>query len=347
MNRESTGIILNVGIVGLGPHGRRMLQIVLANKRFNLVGVADQNPKAFADLRLNGAAVYADAAVLLKMHAVDLWIVTTNGPSHFPLAKAAMESGVKRILVSKPLACTLHEAREMVALSKHHGVRLAVDHGLRHDQSYNWLRSKIRSGEWGILKSVYVMRNGIGLGCLGVHSFDLINSLTEARVREVTGWVDAPVGVNPRGSGFCDPGGLVILTYENGVRGIVSQIEEGAGPMSVEINLTGARIRVNEKFREMEVIRRNGSHGFKAGSPAAYEKVELPSSLSVRHDTVELMERVLEDLAGDAALKCDAILGEHSVEILVAAHLSSERNHSPVALPLEGEEALHRFLPVT
>src|SRR5690606_38665984 len=108
-------------------------------------------------------------------------------------------------------------------------VRLAVDEINRFDPVIQHRREKIGSGAWGKLKSIYIQKPGIGLGCLGTHSFDLINFLTGTDPLRVTGWVDDPAGKNPRGEHFRDPGGLVIIEYKDGIKGIVSQIEEGAG----------------------------------------------------------------------------------------------------------------------
>jgi len=38
---------------------------------------------------------------------------------------------------------------------------------------------------------------------------------------------------------------------------VIAQIEDGAGPMSVEIDLTAARVRIDEKWGEAEVIERD------------------------------------------------------------------------------------------
>jgi len=338
---------LNTAIVGLGPHGKRLLKTALEKENLKVVALVDQNHATFSELELNGISTYLDTASLFSDHKVDFYIITTNGPSHYTLAKEAIKNGVKRIMVSKPLACTLQEAKEMVKLAEENNVRLAVDHGLRYDKTYNWLKEKIMSGKWGVLRSVYVMRNGIGLGCLGIHSFDLVNFLADSPVKTVVGWVDKPIRENPRGKQFIDPGGLVVLNYENGVRGIISQIEDGAGPMSVEINLTRGRIRVNEKFREIDIVTKDPEKTGKPGKPVPYEKIEIPKEIQVRHDIFELMKGILDELAGETSLKCDARDGQNSLEILVAAYLSSERGNIPVELPLIAEVELNKFLPIT
>ena len=94
---------------------------------------------------------------------------------------------------------------------------------------------------------MYLQRPGIGLGCLGVHSFDMANYLIGKSPQKITGWIDEPIGINPRGSQFVDPGGLVVIDYGEGIRATVDQIEDGSGPAGTEIILNHARIRVDEK----------------------------------------------------------------------------------------------------
>ena len=339
--------MLKVAIVGLGPHGKRMMRIINKMKDLNLVAVVDKSKSAFYDVELASVKQYLDIKEIFSHHELDLLVITTNGPSHYQLAKYAIENGIKRLLVSKPLTTTLGESRHLLELADKHSVRIAVDHGLRHDKTYNWIKSNIIKKVWGELRSIYVMRHGIGLGCLGVHSFDLVNYLADSEVQSVVGWVDKPIKMNPRGEQYIDPGGLVILNYENGTKGIISQIEDGAGPMSVEINLTGARIRVNEKYGEVDIVTKDPNEIGKPGKPVPYNRLDIPEDVAVSHNIFELMESILIELISDEPLKCDIQHGEKSLELLVATYLSDENGHSPILLPLTEESSLNKFLPVT
>tara|TARA_B100000579_G_C22647828_1_gene764658 strand:- start:361 stop:933 length:573 start_codon:yes stop_codon:yes gene_type:complete len=190
------------------------------------------------------------------------------------------------------------------------------------------------------------MRPGIGMGCLGIHSFDLINSIVDNTILSVTGWLDEAIGLNPRGDQYIDPGGLVVINYENGVRGIVSQLEDGAGPMSVEINLTNARIRVDEKFGRLEIASKR-TDNLKSKKPLKYKVDKNPVAFSVSHNVIELMECIINELISDKKVECSASHGERSLEILVAAYISNEKGNQPVNLPLVDTYALKKNLHVT
>lgn len=339
---------MKTAIVGLGPHGKRLLQVVLDMPELALVGVVDRNEKALENISSGSAKPYFSLDELYLEHPdLKVLIITTNGPSHAVIGLEAINKGVKFLFISKPLACSLDDSMKLIDAAKKNNVRMVVDHGLRHDTTYNWIKDNIEKDTWGKLKAIYIQRPGIGLGCLGVHSFDLANFIAGGKVKTVTAWVDEMVTVNPRGAQFVDPGGLVVLNYDNGVRAVVAQIEEGAGPMSVEINLSAARIRVDEKFGVLEVVSKEEKITADNKKTSNFTKSENPHGEPVKHDIFKLMRSVLEELISDKELICDAKIGNDSVEILIASYLSNDNNNSPIALPLTKTEDLKINLPVT
>jgi predicted dehydrogenase len=339
-----------LAIIGMGPHGLRMLKSALRIEALTVVAVVDRDSLKLEHLDLEAVPHKLNDLAMLWQTIPDLdaLLIATNGPSHAPIAIEAMQHGVKFLLVTKPFACKLADADQMQAMAKEKDVRMVVDHGLRHDETYEWLVGNIQSARWGALRSVYIQRPGIGLGCLGVHSFDLANQIMGAVPVKVTGWLDEPIGKNPRGAEFVDPGGLVVLDYGNGRKAIVSQIEDGSGPMSVEINCNYAKIRVDEKFRVLELVEKEIGAVAKPGKPVPLTRTENPQGRPPSHDIFDLMEKVIRELVSDdAAPKADAAHGIRSLEILVAAYISHQNGNMPVSLPLTEEADRNRFIPVT
>lgn len=294
-----------------------------------------------------GIARYTSAEEMFAQARLGLVAISTNGPSHATLAEMALKHGVGRLLVEKPMGCSVAECDEMVRLARDAGARLAVNQMRRVDPFYRWLRAQIAGGAWGALRQISIMRPGIGLGCLATHSFDLIRFLAGDRaVRRVSAWVDPFLGPNPRGAQYEDPGGLVVLELDDGARAVVSQIEDGAGPMTIELHLTAARLRIDEKAREIEILARDLSVKPGPGRPPVYARVTPPESAASTFELLPQVGAVLAELAGDGALACDAAHGLASVELLAAAHLSSRRGHAPVTLPLAGDDRA-LWMPVT
>lgn len=333
---------MKIAIVGIGPHGKRLLTAASKFTTKDKVAVVDLNTAALENIDI--VHKYENYEEMLKDFLPNVVVIATNGPSHFAFAKTAILHEVKKILITKPLTCTLQDAVELRNLAESYQVKIAVDHGLRYDDSYNWILSHIKQNSWGQLLSVNIMRNGIGLGCLGTHSFDLANFLFDAIPQNVTAWVDASYTRNPRGEHFVDPGGLVILDYGNDRKAIISQVEKASGPMIVQLHFEQARVIVDVKYGILELVSKSIDGEVKSTNPQRHVN---PQEFAVSHDTIVLMERILENLISDTPMKADAIHGLHSVEILVASYQSSENGHIPISLPITDEKYLTKFLPVT
>lgn len=336
-------------VIGLGPHGQRILTVLKDIPTLEIAAVVDQQPEALAKLDLADTVKrYQSADELWSNGGTDLVCIATNGPSHEALALGAMRAGATHVLVEKPMATEAAACDRMIALADELGVRLSVNQSRRHDPLYRWLRDTIQSGEFGRPRAIWIQRPGIGLGCLATHSFDLAEFLLGLETRKVVAWVDEQRGDNPRGRQFVDPGGTVIMDMGPGIRGIVSQIEDGAGPMSVEVDLTAARIRLDERTGEVEIVHRDLSVKPGPGRPPAYSMISPPNGLSARINMMTMLRGVLDELLSSREpMDCDARFGKRAVEILAAAHLSDRRGNLPVPLPLVTQEERSLWLPVT
>jgi predicted dehydrogenase len=336
---------MKTAIIGLGPHGKRLYEAACKIDAIEINAVVDSNPNAIKDILV--ANKYDDYDKMLNEYQPELVIISTNGPSHFALAEKAILNGVKKLLITKPLTCSLKDGIELKKLAFQKKVKIAVDHGLRFDATYNWIKENIKLITWGELLQINIMRNGIGLGCLATHSFDLSNFLFDKSPKHVSAWVDKPYTKNPRGEHFVDPGGLVILDYGNDKKTIVSQIEQAAGPMIVQLFFQNARVVVDVKYGTLEVVSQEKGAKASPGNPVKTIREINPHQQEVQHHTVNLMESILRDLVNQENLIADIQHGLNAVEILVAAYESSENNHSPIDLPLTNPLFINKFLPVT
>jgi len=332
----------------MGPHGRRIVDAIAQLPNCELAAVVDRSEQALAYEKLpEKTAQLTSTDALWAARDVELVCVATNGPSHAALALAAMEAGVRHLLIAKPMACSLAECDKIMVQSRERGCRVVVDHIRRHAPAYVWLRQRIASGDWGSPRAVWMQRPGIGLGCNATHSFDAIRFITGRDVTQVTGWVDPPIAKNPRGAEFVDPGGLVVMELGPGLRAIVAQVEDGAGPTTLEIDLTAARVRLDEKSGQIEVIERDTSIKPGPGRPPVYRNAELPSGLSAQIDMQAGLRETLSNLISGEPLVCDVVHGRASVEVLVATYVSQRRGHAPLAIPSADEEMISLWLPIT
>jgi predicted dehydrogenase len=338
---------LRTGIIGLGPHGKRILEAAGQISELNIIALIDGKLDVLQDLSLANELLFTDLDLALSECNLEVLLIATNGPSHFTIACKAMDAGVRYVMVEKPMACSLSECMEMEALAKKKGVRLSVDKVNRHDPVFQMLRENIANSTWGQLRSIYIQKPGIGLGCLGTHSFDLCNFLVGSDAISVTGWVDEPVGRNPRGEQFVDPGGLVIIRYPNNVRAIVEQIEDGAGPQTMEIHLTGAKIYHDPKNKILDIRVRDLSVKPGPGRPQVYSLFNLSDDLNVKGDMIFQIRSVIRELIGIEDMLTDAKFGRKAMEILVAAYSSNSNGNIPITMPLTNESDIEFYLQIT
>ena len=98
-----------------------------ALRHAQLVGATDLNPAREAAASALGLKWYAGLGDVLADKSVDAVYVATNNLSHVPLATAALKAG-KHVIVEKPMATTVADAKKLCKLAKAKGLSLTVDH---------------------------------------------------------------------------------------------------------------------------------------------------------------------------------------------------------------------------
>ena len=198
----ATGVV-QLGIVGLGAAGRAFIPAILANPGFKLVAIAEP----IAEIRASAAAEhgiegYATVQAMLQrpgLAAVYIATPTELHPEHVALACAAG----KHVLVEKPMAVALGEARAMIASAEQARVVLLVGHSHSYDLPIHRMREIIAGGTlgrvrmvntWNYTDWVYrprrpeeldVAKGGGVTYRQGSHQFDIIRLLCGGMARSV------------------------------------------------------------------------------------------------------------------------------------------------------------------
>ena len=141
----------------LEPYSTRLLQ----RAEFRLIGVYDSSldnaqkaRQAYPHLH-----IYPSYEALLADKQVEAIFLITPPASHFPLAKAALESK-KHIFVEKPLALSFKECALLYELASKQGVVLHCDHIFLYAPAVQWLRAHIQ--EFGQIHSIHARRASLG-----------------------------------------------------------------------------------------------------------------------------------------------------------------------------------------
>ncbi|HYD36496.1 MAG TPA: Gfo/Idh/MocA family oxidoreductase, partial [Allosphingosinicella sp.] len=104
--------------------------------------------RAVPAFELAAIAGAADGAAAIASPDIDLVVIATPNPTHYPLAAAALEAG-KHVVVDKPFAVTLAEADALIALATTKGRMLTVFHNRRWDGDFLTVRRLVESGALG------------------------------------------------------------------------------------------------------------------------------------------------------------------------------------------------------
>ncbi len=123
----------------------------------------------------------ADFAELLADPELDAVVIATPVPTHYALAKQALEAG-KHVLVEKPPAMKGQEMDELVTLAAERDLVLMPGHLLLYHPGVRKLKELVDSGELGDVLCVYTNRQNLGivranenaLWSLGVHDLSVI-----------------------------------------------------------------------------------------------------------------------------------------------------------------------------
>ena len=141
--------------------------------------------------RYPGARMYSDFDELLADDEVKAVVIATPVPTHYALARAALEAG-RHVLVEKPPAMRGVEIDELVAIAAERDLVLMPGHLLLYHPGVRKLKQLIDDGELGDVLCVYGNRQNLGivrtnenaLWSLGVHDLSVILYLLDEEPSE-------------------------------------------------------------------------------------------------------------------------------------------------------------------
>jgi predicted dehydrogenase len=182
---------LRVGQAGLGYWGRNLARNFddLTDLRW-LCDASEERRAEFAE-RYPDATVTGDFDELIAADDVDAVVIATPVPTHYPLARAALEAG-KHVFVEKPPAMQTAEMEELIGLAEADGLVLMPGHLLLYHPAVQKLKALIDAGELGEVLVVYGNRQNLGkirkdenaLWSLGVHDLSVIQYLIQEEIVE-------------------------------------------------------------------------------------------------------------------------------------------------------------------
>ncbi len=193
---------IRVGQAGLGNWGKNLARNFA--ELADLILLCDPDPaKRELSARYPQARWTDSFEEMVADPALDAVVVSTPVPTHYTLAKQALEAG-KHVFVEKPPAMRAHEMEELVDLAEERGLVLMPGHLLLYHPGVAMLKELVDSGELGEIRYIYGNRQNLGvirtnenaLWSLGVHDLSVILHLVD----------EEPSAAWAHGNSFLTPG---------------------------------------------------------------------------------------------------------------------------------------------
>jgi predicted dehydrogenase len=193
---------VRIGQAGLGEWGQNLVRNVddLADLRW----LCDRDPARQQQFgaRYPRARATGSFDALLGDAELDAVVIATPVPTHYALAKQALEAG-KHVFVEKPPAMRAAEMEELVALAQERNLVLMPGHLLLYHPGVVKLKQLVDSGELGDVLCIYGNRQNLGkirkdenaLWSLGVHDLSVILHLVGEEPAEA--WAHGNAFLNP------------------------------------------------------------------------------------------------------------------------------------------------------
>ncbi len=170
-----------VAHVGVGGWGANVVRVVgeLADLAW-IVDIDEGRRSGFGE-RYPSARTAADIEEALADETVDAVAVATPVPTHYELAKKALQAG-KHVFVEKPPAMRGEEMEELLELARAGGRVLMPGHLLLYHPGIRKVKELMDAGELGDVACIYGNRQNLGvirsnenaLWSLGVHDLSVI-----------------------------------------------------------------------------------------------------------------------------------------------------------------------------
>jgi UDP-N-acetylglucosamine 3-dehydrogenase len=201
---------LRVGVVGLGTWGVEHVRAWLGIPGVDVVAVCDlDGAHAQAVAARHGVAEHYDSAAAMATSAtLDAVSIVNDEADRLSATLPFLQRNV-HVLIEKPIALTVDEAKELTARADEAGVYLMPGHLLRFDARFATLKSRIDRGELGTVRSIYARRllprgryekyaRSHSAVMAGIHDYDLANWFFGAQPATVRASpVDSRVDASP------------------------------------------------------------------------------------------------------------------------------------------------------
>ncbi len=188
---------IRVGVIGCGYWGPNLIRNFSSCPHTEVAAVYDASPERLEKLRRTHGHLHLVSSFdeFLGTPGLQAVAIATPVSTHFTLAKQCLEAGL-HVMVEKPLAATVREARDLIALADRLGKVLMVDHTYLFGNPVRKIKELVEHGELGELYYVDSIRINLGLfqrdvnviWDLAPHDLSIVDHVLGGEARSISAW---------------------------------------------------------------------------------------------------------------------------------------------------------------
>jgi len=152
---------INVGVIGTGWCGGIRAETCALNPVVGDLHIAEINADRLAEVAkaTNAKTATDDYRRIIDDKSVSAVMISATPENlHYPMTRAALLAG-KHVLLEKPVAQTLAEADELIAIAAEKNLKFTIGYSQRFRAKYAYTREKFRDGTIGEPVSVLISRH--------------------------------------------------------------------------------------------------------------------------------------------------------------------------------------------
>ena len=246
---------IRVGLLAYGAIGDQHNAAVNATEGLHLTAASDTNPERLAAAKVLAPDIttFTDSMQMLDSGLLDLVVISTPPNSHYSWAKESLNRGL-HVILEKPMALTVEECDELIALAASKNLLLVVYQNRRFDADFITMKKLIDEGAIGDVFSYESFVGGYSKPCSYWHSmvdvsggaiFDWGSHFIDQILAILPGEVDTVSGINQKrmwnhitNADHAD----VTITFNEGIRATFTNSDLAAArkPKFYVLGTTGA-----------------------------------------------------------------------------------------------------------
>ena len=349
------------GLIGYGLFGKHHAAAIQRATNVELVGIAvrSESSRTVAGAEHPRVTIHEHYEELLARDDVDVIDIVVPNHLHFPMALAALKSG-KHVLLEKPMALTVEQCDELLAVAEKGNRTLAIGHELRLSSlwgearqliergvigdvqyvlvelsrfpyrpgSQGWRHAAERVGSWVLEEPIhfldlarwYLKERGEPLSIYARGNARPPGGSAEASDRGV-GHATASVNTQPESSSGLYDNFSAVINFRDGAYAVVSQTLAAFGHHQTA-KIVGTRGTIWAEWHATDARSEQSSHGLRHGLGAEIHECELVRPAGELIELDEEIEAMARAVLTGTAPPCTGEDGRWSVHLCLAAEQS-------------------------